>query len=95
MADKIVTVTIKAIDTFSFVISQYNQKIGQAASASRQASDANKDAVSSFDGLKTTVGGAVAAFGAQQMIGFVEKEKGVNEKNVKAKLQRRKVKTKN
>lgn len=80
LSDKTVTVTIKATDAFSSVMQKYQTEIGKAASATKQADQANRQMAGSFDGLKTAIAGTIAAIGVQQVIGLAS---DMNELGVK------------
>lgn len=52
-------------------MNQYQQKMGQAAQATKQVEQSNKNLVSSFQGLQAALSGAIAAAGISQVIQLV------------------------
>lgn len=65
MADRTVTVTIKATDAFSDVVSKYNTEMGKAGQSTQKVND-------STNALAATIQGAFAALSIQQVISFAE-----------------------
>lgn len=65
-------VVIKATDAFTPTLAKYEQGIGKASQATKQANESNRALAGSFDGLKTAITGTIAAIGFQQVVGFAE-----------------------